>query len=479
DGITYAKGASVLKQLVAWVGREQFLAGVQAYFAEHSWGNTTLADLFAKLEVTSGRDLSAWEQQWLQTAGVNTMHPIVALDQDGSYSSVVVEQTANPEHPTLRSHRLAVGLYDHTDDGLVRRHRVELDVSGERTDVPELVGEKQPDLLLINDDDLTYTKVRLDERSRNTLVSSIGSLPSLTRALCWTAATDMLRDAELPTRDYVELALSGVGHESVIAVVQNVLVTTRTAIDQYADPAERMLLSARWASAVRQLAGAAEAGSDMQLALARAWATAAASHEHTMQIQSLLDGADDVLPGLTVDTDLRWHLLQRLVIAGEAGDAAIDAELQRDNTATGQRQATFARAARPTADAKAAAWLAAVESDDLPNALLTATVRGFAQPEQRELVRPYVLRYLDSVAKIWAERTHDSAQTLIVGLFPRVLADAETATAVRGWLDTAELPDAPRRLVVEGLADLDRALRAQACDRGASSLPLHTGHPGG
>lgn len=478
DGITYAKGASVLKQLVAWVGREQFLAGVQAYFTEHSWGNTTLADLFTKLEVASGRDLSTWEQEWLQTAGVNTLHPIVVVDQDGSYTSVAIEQTAVPEHPTLRSHRLAIGLYDRVGDGLVQRRTVELDVSGERTDVPELAGVKQPDLLLVNDKDLTFAKVRLDERSRSTLIHSIGSLPSLARALCWTAATDMLRDAELPTREYVELVLSGIGDESVITVVQNVLTATRTAIDHYADPAERTLLLARWASALRQLAGDADPGSDMQLVLTRAWASVSASHEHTQEIRALLDGATDVLPGLTVDTDLRWHLLQRLVIVGEADDAAIDAELQRDSTATGQRHAAFALAARPTADAKAAAWLSAVESDDLPNALLSATANGFAQPEQRELVRPYVPRYLDSVAKLWAERTHESAQLLIVRLFPRVLPDVETATMVRDWLDSTELPDAPRRLVVEGLADLDRALRAQACDREASNVPLHPGHPG-
>lgn len=468
DGITYAKGASVLKQLVAWVGRDEFLEGVRAYFAEHAWGNTSLTDLFAHLEQTSGRDLSAWNEEWLRTAGVNTLRPVVTVDNNGAYTSVAVEQTAAPEHPVLRSHRVAVGLYDYTDDGaLVRRHRVELDIAGPRTEIPELRGETQPDLLLVNDDDLTFAKVRLDDRSLATVVRSIGSLDPLPRALCWTAATDMLRDAEMSASSFVELVLGGVDHETSMGVVQHVLNSARAAIDLYALPANRTVLSARWAAALRQLAGAAEAGSDRQLAFTRAWVAAAASDEHVAEIRALLDGDEQLLPGLTMDTDLRWTLLQRLVVLGAAGDDAIDAELERDNTATGQRQAAYARAAVPTYPAKAAAWQAAVESDELPNALLTATVRGFAHPEQRELVRPYVQPYLDAVARVWAERTSESAQAIIIGLFPRVLADSATATTVRAWLDTAELPDAARRLVVEGLADLDRALRAQERDRQA------------
>ncbi|TDC54633.1 aminopeptidase N [Jiangella ureilytica] len=468
DGITYAKGASVLKQLVAWVGRDEFLEGVRAYFAEHAWGNTSLTDLFAHLEQTSGRDLSAWNEEWLRTAGVNTLRPVVTVDNNGAYTSVAIEQTAAPEHPALRSHRVAVGLYDYTDDGaLVRRRRVELDIAGPRTEVAELRGETQPDLLLVNDDDLTFAKVRLDDRSLATVVRSIGSLDSLPRALCWTAATDMLRDAEMSASSFVELVLGGVDHETSMGVVQHVLNSARAAIDLYALPANRTVLSARWAAALRQLAGAAEAGSDRQLAFARAWVAAAASDEHVAEIRALLDGDEALLPGLTMDTDLRWTLLQRLVVLGAAGDDAVDAELERDNTATGQRQAAYARAAVPTYAAKAAAWQAAVESDELPNALLTATVRGFAHPEQRELVRPYVQPYLDAVPRVWAERTSESAQSIIIGLFPRVLADAATASTVRHWLEGAELPDAARRLVVEGLADLDRALRAQERDRQA------------
>ncbi|HSI93669.1 MAG TPA: ERAP1-like C-terminal domain-containing protein, partial [Jiangellaceae bacterium] len=255
------------------------------------------------------------------------------------------------------------------------------------------------------------------------------------------------------------------------SVVQTVLMTARNAVDLYADPADRLLLSARWASALHRLAHEAEPGSDEQLAFTRAWVSSVASAEHVEELRSLLATEDGgaILPGLTVDTDLRWSLLHRLVIVGEAGDGAIDAELERDNTATGRRRAAYARAARPTTEAKATAWSQAVESDQLPNAILAATVSGFAHPEQRQFIRPYVQRYLDAVPKVWAERTNESAQTIITRLFPRVLAEAETAETVRAWLEAVELPAAPRRLVIEGLADIERALRAQACDREAAA----------
>src|SRR5918992_664952 len=240
DGITYAKGAAVLKQLVAYVGRDNFLEGVRRYFQRHAWGNTVLTDLLDALEETSGRDLTAWSKEWLETAGVNTLRPEYEVDADGRFTRFAVLQEAFAEHPTLRSHRVAVGLYARTDHGLERRHRVELDIVGARTEVPELAGQPRPDLVLVNDDDLTYAKIRLDEHSMAGLVTEIGQIPdSLPRALCWAAAWDMCRDAEVATRDYVRLVLSGVGGVTDISVTQTLLRQARTALHQYADPAWR------------------------------------------------------------------------------------------------------------------------------------------------------------------------------------------------------------------------------------------------
>ena len=469
DGITYAKGASVLKQLVAYVGREEFLAGVRAYFDEHAWANSELGDLFIQLERQGGRDLATWGQQWLQTAGVNTLGPVVEVDESGTYTSVTIEQSAPDEHPTLRTHRMAIGLYDFDGRVYVRRDRIELDVEGERTEIPQLRGVAQPDLLLLNDDDLTFSKVRLDERSLASVVEHIDALPALPRALVWTAATDMLRDAELPAREYVDLVLNGLPTETSITVVQHVLRVARAAIETMSHPGNRLLLSSHWVISIRRLANEADPGSDLQLALARTWFAAARTPEQLEPIRKLLDSDDggEVLPGLCVDTDLRWAIVQSLAATGVLDDTDIDAELERDNTAMGQRQAALARAAQPTADAKAAAWLAAVEADDLPNALLEATVSGFFQPDQGEVLRPYVQRYLDVIPRIWNERTAESAQTIVVGLFPRLLPEPTVARTVRDWLDSVEIPDSLRRLVTEGLADLDRALRAQVRDQQA------------
>ncbi len=216
DGITYAKGASVLKQLVAWVGLENFLVGLRAYFRAHAFGNSEFADLLGALEASSGRELDSWAKEWLQTSGVNTLIPRFELAQDGTYSSFSVEQTATVEHPTLRRHRLGIGLYDEVPDGeggsrLVRRTDLEVDVEGANTPIEQLVGVRQPDLLLLNDGDLSYAKIRLDERSLATVVAGLARLEdSLARALCWGATWDMTRDAEMTASDFVELVLRNI-----------------------------------------------------------------------------------------------------------------------------------------------------------------------------------------------------------------------------------------------------------------------------
>ncbi len=182
---------------------------MRKYFAAHAWGNAALADLLAALEETSGRDLAAWSAEWLQQARVNTLRPSYEVDADGRFTEFAVEQEAAASHPTLRSHRVAIGLYDRTADGIVRRHRVETDVTGARTVIAELAGQPRPDLVLVNDDDLTYAKIRLDEHSLRTLVDSIGDFTdSLPAALCWSAAWDMCRDGEMAARDYVRLVLA-------------------------------------------------------------------------------------------------------------------------------------------------------------------------------------------------------------------------------------------------------------------------------
>ncbi|HYH73620.1 MAG TPA: aminopeptidase N [Nocardioides sp.] len=467
DGITYAKGASVLKQLVAYVGRDEFLTGVQRYFRQHEYGNTALADLLAPLEESSGRDLSEWVEQWLKTSQVNTLRPVFELTSDGRYRTFAIEQTAVAEHHVLRNHRLAVGLYSEGPDGLTRSDRVELDVAGARTEVPELVGHPAADLVLVNDDDLTYAKLRLDERSLATLRTRIGAIPDpLARALCWSAAWDMTRDAELPAREWVQLVLAGVDAETEISVVQSLLARVQTALNSYTDPAWAPTGWTQLADHALQALESAPAGSDSQLQWSRTFASAARTDEHAAVLRSLLDGSH-TLEGLEVDTDARWAFLSGLVAIGAAGDAEIDAEYERDATATGVRRAATARALRPTAESKEETWQQAFRDDEVPNAVHEALLIGFWHPAQRELTAGYVERYFAEIGPLWGRRPGEIAKNAVQYLFPPVV-EPRTIAAADAWLADADQPASLRRLVFEGRDGIARALRARERDGDAN-----------
>ena len=475
DGITYAKGASVLKQLVAYVGMDAFFSGVQAYFKQHAFGNTRLSDLLGALEETSGRDLKTWSKKWLETAGINVLRPVVDVDSAGNITSFAIKQEAPalPEgakgEPTLRPHRIAIGLYDLDDSAggsgkLVRTDRVELDVDGELTAVEELVGRARPDVILLNDDDLSYAKVRLDTESLAFVTEHLGDFEaSLPRALCWASAWDMTRDAELPTRDYLSLVLSGIGKESDIGVVQSLHRQVKLALDLYAAPAGREAALTRWTEATLEHLRAAEPGGDHQLAWARAFAATARTESDLALLEGLLDGSESI-EGLAVDTELRWAFVARLAATGRLDEAGNAAEFERDKTAAGERHAAAARAARPTAAAKAEAWASVVESDKLPNAVQEAVISGFVQTEQRELLAPYTQKFFDAVKSVWESRSHEMAQQVVVGLYPAVQVSQETLDATDAWIAAAEPTAALHRLITESRAGVERALRAQAAD---------------
>ncbi|WP_063734130.1 aminopeptidase N [Streptomyces sp. RTd22] len=474
DGITYAKGASVLKQLVAYVGMDEFFQGVQAYFKRHAYGNTRLTDLLGALEETSGRDLKTWSKAWLQTAGINVLRPEITTDASGTITSFAIRQeapalpTGAKGEPTLRPHRIAIGLYDLDATGkLVRSERIELDVDGELTEVPALVGTKRSAVILLNDDDLSYAKVRLDADSLAVVTDHLGDFEaSLPRALSWASAWDMTRDGELATRDYLALVLSGVAKESDIGVVQSLHRQVKLALELYAAPDWRETGLAQWTDATLEHLRAAAPGSDHQLAWARAFAATARTDAQLGLIAGLLDGSETI-EGLAVDTELRWALVERLAATGRADEAEIAAELERDKTSAGERHAATARAARPTEAAKAEAWASVVEGDKLPNAVQEAVIGGFVQTDQRELLAPYTEKYFAAVKDVWNSRSHEMAQQIAVGLYPALQVSQGTLDATDAWLGSAEPSAALRRLVTESRAGVERALKARAADAAA------------
>ena len=464
DGITYSKGASVLKQLAAWVGRDAFTGGLRAYFPRHAYGNAELVHFLAALEETSGRDLGAWSKEWLETAGVNTLRADFDLDGEGRFASFRLLQEAAPAQPTLRSHRVALGLYGLGDGGLVRRHRVEIDASGPATEVPELVGRAAPDLLLVNDDDLTYAKVRLDPRSLSTLRAHLSSVADpLARNLCWTATWDMVRDAELATRRYVQLVVSHAPQEDDDSTLQRLLGQALAAVDAYGDPTNRAVARAQLAAAAKVGLEGAEAASDRQLVWARSHLGAGDSEDDLGWARGLLDGSVEV-EGLKVDTDLRWDIVGTLASHGADDEGAlIDAEEKHDPTDIGQRRAASARAARPSPEAKAAAWSRLTEERPTV-AMLRAVASGFSQWHQDELLWPYVDPYFASLTQWWGTRHREEALALIGGLYPRSLVSPHVVSATDRALADESIPGPIRRILLEGKDGIERALRARSAD---------------
>lgn len=465
DGISYAKGASVLQQLVEHVGRENFIKGLRIYFTKHAFKNTTLNDLMVELEATSGRDLKPWAATWLQTAGVNTLRPEIEIES-GVYKKLAIKQEA-PSMPVgskeLRPHRLRVALFDIAGDSLVKRKSVALDVAGALTDVTELQGEKEADLVLINDGDLTYAKLRFDERSIATLKSHLGGLNEpLARALIWASLWDSVRDGELSASDYITIALNALGTESDISIVSATNTNIETAIWQYAAPSHRPALRAKVSDALNKFLKASAAGSDHQLAFARGFAESAATPEQSKEIIEILNGS---IHGLTIDAELRWHLVICAVKRGLLGASDIDAELAKDNTAHGKQYGALAHAAIPTAQAKEKAFTS-VTTENLSNTIHAYTCRGFNVALHSELLTPFIDRYFAILIDLWNTKGYEIAETTATMLFPGFIVSDETLAKAQNWLDVTgkDAPNALRRVITEGRDALARSLRAQKKD---------------
>ncbi|MBC7517732.1 MAG: aminopeptidase N, partial [Microbacteriaceae bacterium] len=464
DGITYAKGGSVLKQLVAWVGIDAFYAGVAAYFKKHAYSNTELGDLFTELEATSGRELTEWAALWLETAGVNTLRPEIESDAAGRITSFAIVQTAPADYPTIRPHRLAIGSYDLVAGKLTRNGRIELDVAGVRTEVPGLIGQPRPDLLLVNDDDLAYAKVRLDDRSLATAIEHLAAISNpLARAIVWGSVWDATRDGESTATDYLRLVLGNIATETESTTLRTTLTQLLTTARYYVNPELRAVAIAQVGDALLDLARTAEAGSDAQFQFVKFFANIASTPGHVATLQQLLNGTEE-LAGLAVDTDLGWELLEGLVLNGAAGATEIAGALAKDATANGQQAAARVSAAIPGSAAKLAAFASLVDSDELPNAIVRQTTVGFQHVNDASVLQPVIARYFESITGLWKSRSHSIAEALVVGLYPAALANTQLRDATLAWLDANPETPALRRLVIENLAGVERALLVQAVD---------------
>ncbi|WEK14367.1 MAG: aminopeptidase N [Candidatus Microbacterium phytovorans] len=448
DGITYAKGASVLKQLVGFVGEDAFFRGAQRYFADHAYGSTTLTDLLRALEAASGRDLTAWSAHWLQTTGM----PEIRLTR--TENGLVVHQTP------ARPHRILIGAYDWEGERLVRRAGVSVDLSAEQTTIAAPV---LPDaaLLVPNDDDVTYAKVRLDERSTVAVAQGLSTVADpLARSVIWAALWNAVRDGLLPVAEYVEIVTTHASEETSVSLLSDVISRTSYALEHYAARADRARLSAAWLATTWEALHRADAGSDAQLAWARGLASGARNDDsRAAGIRDLLRGAATPPDGLALDPDLRWALLIALAATGHADARDADTELAADPSAAGRRAHRTVLGARPDRAVRRAGWDAAWSDTALSNDELDATISGVRAGDHRGFVSDLDDEYFDRIRTVWSTRSIEIARRLVRGLFPA----ADSLTRVDQWLvDNEDAPAALRRLIIEQRDTLARDLRVRA-----------------
>lgn len=454
DGITYAKGASVLKQLVFYVGREKFFKGINNYLNKHAYSNATLADLLTELELTSGRDLKSWSAQWLEQAGINTIATEVEENEDGTIKQLTLKQSASAEHPVLRSHRLAIGFYNEDPEtgDIVRTDRFELDVDGETTVVEQAAGKTRPSLILVNDDDLTYTKLRFDEKSLKFAAENLYRFSdALARSVIWLAFWDMTRDGELPAKQFIETSLAALATEHESTTFRYALAQISTTAWHYTAPNDRAEVVEHVAAELFKLANNAEAGSDEQFQLITAYLGYGEPGDEAFvaNAKGLLDGSV-VLDGLTIDNNFRWTIINALSTINAIGQEEIDAELAKRDTTENREFALGARAVAGTAEAKAWAWNEALNNGELTNMQLEAVAGGFASTPRADLAEPYAEKYFEVADWIWQNKTFHMAEALLEGLYPGYADPAKLVELGDAWLASHEDADNAFKRIVRG-----------------------------
>ena len=487
DGITYAKGASVLKQLVAYVGQDAFLEAAGRLFERSAYGNAALDDFLDVLSQVSGRDMQDWARAWLHTAGPSILTNEVVVDGGRIVSLTLRQEGTDPTtgELVLRPHTLVVGLYSLDEDGaLVRTHRLPVTMETEQVEVSEAVGLPAPDVVLVNDEDLTYAVVRPDDDSLSCLAASLGSVRDpMARALAWSMLHNLLRDAFIGSPLFVEAVLAHADDDTEPGTLATLLSQALRAASRYSGPKTRRALLDRLLaddptgdpedSAPLPGRGgwgrlrAAAPGSDSQLVRARAWLEAAGQAgrlsqqsrvQVTDRIRLLLNGG---LPGLEPDADLRWRALTALAQLDAVGAGELAAQRKADPTAKGITHYLRASSSAPREELKTEIFERLLNESFLSNDHIDALIAGFAVDAHRELTALFTARYLQELQRMWSGRGQEIATRLVTGLFP-ACGDEADAQAVGDWLEGhPEAPLALRRLVLKGLDDLRRALAAR------------------
>ena len=493
DGISYAKGAAVLKQLAAYVGEEAFYAAAHDWFDSRAFANGALDDFLDTLGRASGRDMRPWAQAWLRTCGPSILTTEIETE-DGAITRLAVKQACTDPltgEPVIRPHSLVVGLYSFDSSGaLTRTDRLPARLAEEITEIPGAVGLDAPDLVLVNDEDLTYTVVRPEAASLRVMLDSLSTLADpMARALAWSSLHNLLRDARLSATDFVTAVLAHADDATELGTLATLLSQASRAALTYAEGHERRALVGRLLGVPSgdgmADSGAPDAwerlersrpGSGAQLVRLRAWLALAGNAsvlaeddedgpaggegvEATVaRLRSLLDAG---LPGLEMTAELRWQALGALARLGALTGGDLEAQRRADPSASGRVHALQAASAAPTAEAKQEILTRLLEDPALSNDEVGALLKAYSTVAHRRLTAPLTGTYLDALERIWSERGQEIATLIVLGLFPAA-GDDDDLSQVESWLvHHAGAPAALRRLVLKSEDDLARALRAR------------------
>ncbi len=461
DGITYGKGAAVLKQLVATIGLDGFREGMRRYFRRHEYGNATLSQFLDALEEGAGRDLHEWARLWLETASLNTVSAAVELDGE-RVTSLRLTQTAPAGYPTLRPHALEVAL-GREEGGRIVVESLPAEIAGAEAEVPAAVGRPSPAFVVPNHNDQTFAKVALDEASVGYLKQNLERVEDpLLRQLIWQALWNMVRDQQFKSTEYLSLCSAKLPLERDRELVETTLKCAEASIARYVPEDLRLTEAHRFADAAWQALSAMPQG-DLQIIWARALINVSINPEDILRVGRLADG-ETAVEGLAVDQEMRWEIAARFVAYGLPGAVErLAGERERDPSDRGQRAALRAGVAAPDAAAKAEAWRRFHEEGYGSLHLTSAAMAGFNWTVQRELLAPYIEDFFQRVPAVFERGENEFAHAYFGALFPGYRV--EGATLDRSERLLAEAGDRSQllaRSLREANDDLARAIKCRA-----------------
>ena len=464
DGITYAKGASSLKQLSFYVGEDAFRTGVSTYLKAHAHGNARCADFLAAIGKAAGKDLGPWANAWLKTSGVNGIQPTVSI-ANGAIREVVLTQTEGNGDRLLRPHRLKVAAYAKGKDGMPVLAKVaDVTLDGATARVDGLAGVKDPVFLVVNHDDHAYAKAYLDEASLRYATENLEKLPgSFLRTEVWSTVWMMVRDQRARPTAFTDLFLAKAALETNDNLLAAIVTNLRTVLAVYLPDRERAAATAKLQELAQRQVRAVPAGSDLQKVWYTVLVATSESREAQDRLAGLLDGSL-VIPGVVLDPEKRWGLVTRLSAYGhEKAPAALAAQRAADPSERGECAAFRAEVSRPEPEAKAKAWARFAGDRTARLDLLREGMGAFHWHHQRELLRPYAERYFEDVATSTSERDLHFGQAYVNALFPTLVVEPSTVTAAKSLLERRkDLPAHVRRALIERTAEVERALAVRA-----------------